>query len=168
VHIYTDHKSLKYLFTQPDLNMRQRRWLELIKDYELEVHYHLGKANVVADALNHKHRCNHLTIQPHPSGCDPKESSLQIVPHGRWNNIAFQPSRKMSSPPKEWMLEWVISTEDYSWEKLNDSDKMPMEFCSSRTALWFEWTLNFTAISWMRLIAHGILSIREPTRCIKI
>jgi hypothetical protein len=54
VHIYTNHKSLKYLFTQPDLNMRQRRWLELIKDYELEVHYHPGKANVIADALSHK------------------------------------------------------------------------------------------------------------------
>jgi hypothetical protein len=62
VHIYTDHKSLKYLFTQPDLNMRQRRWLELIKDYELEVYYHPGKANVVADALSRKHRCNHITV----------------------------------------------------------------------------------------------------------
>jgi hypothetical protein len=40
VHIYTDHKSLKYIFTQSDLNMRQHRWLELIKDYELEVDYH--------------------------------------------------------------------------------------------------------------------------------
>jgi hypothetical protein len=49
VHIYMDHKSLKYIFTQPDLNMRLRRWLELIKDYELEVHYHPGKANIVAD-----------------------------------------------------------------------------------------------------------------------
>jgi hypothetical protein len=49
VHIYTNHKILKYIFTQPDLNMRQRRWLELIKDYELEVHYHPGKANIVAD-----------------------------------------------------------------------------------------------------------------------
>jgi hypothetical protein len=55
VHIYTDHKRLKYLLTQPDLNMRQRRWLELIKDYELEVHYHPDKANVVADALSRKH-----------------------------------------------------------------------------------------------------------------
>jgi hypothetical protein len=41
VHIYTDHKSLKYIFTQPNLNMMQRRWLELIKGCELEVHYHL-------------------------------------------------------------------------------------------------------------------------------
>jgi hypothetical protein len=47
-------------FTQPDLNMRQRRGLELIKDYELEVHYHPGKANVVADALSHKADCNYL------------------------------------------------------------------------------------------------------------
>jgi hypothetical protein len=42
VHIYMDHKSLKYIFTQPDPNMRQRRWLELIKDYKREVQYHLG------------------------------------------------------------------------------------------------------------------------------
>ena len=49
-----DHKSLKYSFTQSELNMRQRRWLELIKDYNLEVHYHPGKANVVADALSQK------------------------------------------------------------------------------------------------------------------
>jgi hypothetical protein len=76
VHIYTDHKSLKYLFTQPDLNMRQRRWLEVIKDYELEVHYHPGKANVVVDALSHKHRSNHITVQTHPSCSDPKEPSL--------------------------------------------------------------------------------------------
>jgi hypothetical protein len=62
VHIYTDHKSLKYLFTQPNLNMRHRRWLELIKDYELEVHYHPNKANVVANALSRKHQCNHLTV----------------------------------------------------------------------------------------------------------
>jgi hypothetical protein len=89
VHIYTDHKSLKYLFTQPDLNMRQQRWLELIKDYELEVHYHPGKANVVADALSHKHWCNHLTVQPHSSCCDPKGPSLRVVPHSRLNNIAL-------------------------------------------------------------------------------
>jgi hypothetical protein len=76
VHIYTNHKSLKYFFIQPGLNMRQRRWLELIKYYEFEVHYHPGKANVVADALSRKHRWNHLTVQSYSSCCDFEESSL--------------------------------------------------------------------------------------------
>jgi hypothetical protein len=62
VHMYTNHKSLKYIITQSDLNMRQRRWLELIKDYELEVHYHPGKANVVTDTLSCKAHCNYLLI----------------------------------------------------------------------------------------------------------
>jgi hypothetical protein len=62
-HIFTDHKSLKYIFTQSELNMRQRTWLELIKDYDLEVNYHPGKANVVADALSRKVHCNYLTME---------------------------------------------------------------------------------------------------------
>jgi hypothetical protein len=56
--IYSDHKSLKYIFTQNDLNLRQRRWLELIKDYDLGINYHPGKANVVVDALSRKKYCN--------------------------------------------------------------------------------------------------------------
>jgi hypothetical protein len=48
--LYTDHKSLKYIFIQPDLNLRQRRWLELINDYDLGINYHLEKANVIVDA----------------------------------------------------------------------------------------------------------------------
>ena len=52
--IYTDHKSLKYLPSQRELNLRQRRWMELIKDYDCEIDYHPRKANVVADALSIK------------------------------------------------------------------------------------------------------------------
>jgi hypothetical protein len=55
-----DHKSLKYIFTLPGLNLCQRRWLELIKCYNLQVHYHSGQANVVADALSHKSHCHSL------------------------------------------------------------------------------------------------------------
>jgi hypothetical protein len=61
-NIFTDHKSLKYIFTQPELNIRQRRWLELIKDYNLKVQYHPRKANVVADALSRKSHC--LNVHP--------------------------------------------------------------------------------------------------------
>jgi hypothetical protein len=52
--VYTNHKILKYIFTQKDLNPRQHRWLELIKDYDLEIHYHPCKVNLVADALSWK------------------------------------------------------------------------------------------------------------------
>ena len=52
--IYTDNKSLKYLPSQRELNLRQRRWMELIKDYDCMIDYHPGKANVVADALSRK------------------------------------------------------------------------------------------------------------------
>ncbi|KAL4033202.1 hypothetical protein IC575_006288 [Cucumis melo] len=54
IQIFTDHKSLKYFFTQKELNMRQRRWLELVKNYDCEILYHPGNANVVADALSRK------------------------------------------------------------------------------------------------------------------
>ncbi|WVZ75772.1 hypothetical protein U9M48_023804 [Paspalum notatum var. saurae] len=63
-HIYTDHKSLKYILTQPELNMRQRRWLEFLKDYDLEIHYLPSKANVVADALSRRAHCHVLEVRP--------------------------------------------------------------------------------------------------------
>ena len=52
--VYSDHKSLKYIFTQLDLNMRQRRWMEFLEHYDFTLHCHPGKANVVADALSRK------------------------------------------------------------------------------------------------------------------
>jgi hypothetical protein len=87
VHIYTDHKTLKYIFTQPDLNMRQGRWLRLIKDYELEVHYHSGKANVVADALSYKAHCNYLPA----IRLTGEESSTRVLPDLSLYNITLTP-----------------------------------------------------------------------------
>jgi hypothetical protein len=169
VHIYTDHKRLNYLFTQPDLNMRQRRWLEVIKDYELEVHYHPEKANVVANALSRKHRCNHLTVPPHSSCCDSKKPSLRVVPHGRLNNLALIPTIKEDAiTTQRTNVGMGHIRQRLELGEVNASDKMPMEFYGSRTDLWFQRTLSFIARSWMRLIAHGILFIQEPTRCIKI
>jgi hypothetical protein len=64
--LYIDHKSLKYIFTQANLNLRRRRWLELIKDYDLGINYHPGKANVVADALNHRSHVSQLVVDSIP------------------------------------------------------------------------------------------------------
>ena len=59
--VLTDHKSLKYLTTQKELNLRQRRWMELLKDYDCTINYHPGKGNVVADALSRKTRVKATT-----------------------------------------------------------------------------------------------------------
>jgi len=93
-NIYTDHKSLKYIFTQADLNMRQRRWLELIKDYDLKVHYHPGKANVVADALSRKSQCHCLFVEPFNETLCQKmmKLNLEMVPQGSLNHIAVEPT----------------------------------------------------------------------------
>jgi hypothetical protein len=64
--LYTDHKSLKYIFTQSNLNLRQRRSLELIKDYDLGINYHPGKANVVADALSCRSHVSQLVVESMP------------------------------------------------------------------------------------------------------
>ncbi|GKE79498.1 putative reverse transcriptase domain-containing protein, partial [Tanacetum coccineum] len=61
--MFTDHKSLQHILDQKELNMRQRRWLELFSDYDCEIRYHLGKANVVADALSRKERIKPLRVR---------------------------------------------------------------------------------------------------------
>ncbi|GJY32203.1 putative reverse transcriptase domain-containing protein [Tanacetum coccineum] len=61
--VFTDHKSLQHILNQKELNMRQRRWLELLSDYDCEIRYHLGKANVVADALSRKERIKPLRVR---------------------------------------------------------------------------------------------------------
>jgi hypothetical protein len=88
VHIYSNHKSLKYIFTQPNLNMRQRRWLELIKNYELEVQYHPRKANVVVDVLSHKAHYNYLPAV-HSIG---EEYSTRVLPDLSLFNATLTPT----------------------------------------------------------------------------
>ncbi|GJT94565.1 putative reverse transcriptase domain-containing protein, partial [Tanacetum coccineum] len=61
--IFTDHKSLQHILRQKELNMRQRRWLELLADYDCEICYHLGKENVVADALSRKKQIKPLRVR---------------------------------------------------------------------------------------------------------
>ncbi|GJU20877.1 putative reverse transcriptase domain-containing protein [Tanacetum coccineum] len=83
--VFTDHKSLQHILRQKELNMRQRRWLELLADYDCEICYHPGKANVVADALNRKKQIkplrewrNHLKILADELRCIKKGSWLPL------------------------------------------------------------------------------------------
>jgi hypothetical protein len=93
-NIFTNHKSLKYIFTQADLNMRQRRWLELIKEYDLEVHYHPGKANVVADALSRKLQCNCVLMDSRiDTLCDElSKMQIEVIPSGALSHLSVEPA----------------------------------------------------------------------------
>jgi hypothetical protein len=90
--IYTDHKSLKYIFTQKDLNLRQRRWLELIKDYDLEIHYHPSKANLVADALSWKGHTNMTMVIQFPDELvkEFERLNLKVVAHAEGVTLEVQ------------------------------------------------------------------------------
>jgi uncharacterized protein with von Willebrand factor type A (vWA) domain len=79
--LYMDHKSLKYIFMQSDLNLRQRRWLELVKDYDLGINYNLGKANMVANALSRWSHANHLVVKSITSEFCDEFAKFKIVAH---------------------------------------------------------------------------------------
>jgi hypothetical protein len=85
--IYSDYKSLKYIFTQIDLNLRQHRWLELIKDYDVGINYHPGMANVIADALTHKKYC---------SAAIARRVQLELCQEIRYLNLAMMNETTMA------------------------------------------------------------------------
>ncbi|KAL5546021.1 hypothetical protein UlMin_005708 [Ulmus minor] len=90
--IFTDHKSLKYIFTQKELNMRQRRWLELVKDYDCEILYHPGKANCVADALSRKSTTTVMSIRKMPEMLQKDIQKLEMeVIVGKLSTLTLQP-----------------------------------------------------------------------------
>jgi hypothetical protein len=103
--IYTDHKSLKYIFTQKDLNLRQRRWLELIKDYDLEIHYHSGKANLVADALSQKDHTNMAMIIQFPDDLvkEYERLNLKVVAHAE--GVTLEVQSTLEQEIRKWQLE---------------------------------------------------------------
>ncbi|XP_074335508.1 uncharacterized protein LOC141672725 [Apium graveolens] len=82
--IFTDHKSLKFIFTQKELNMRHRRWIELLKDYDMRIQYHPGKANKVVDALSRKNSGNLAAFMTHqrPLQHEIERSGLEFYHEG--------------------------------------------------------------------------------------
>src|SRR3954470_21676375 len=91
--IYTDHQSLKYLFTQPDMNLRQQRWLETIADFNMDIHYTPGKANVMADALSRKAYCSELEVQVQQPRlyAELRKLNIEIVPQRYVNSLVVKP-----------------------------------------------------------------------------
>jgi hypothetical protein len=92
--VYTDHKSSKYIFTQKDLNLRQRRWLEHIKDYDLEIHYHPGKANLVVNALSRKEHVHAAIVTQLPDELAEyfEKLNLGIVAHTKGITMEVEPT----------------------------------------------------------------------------
>jgi hypothetical protein len=92
--IYTDHKSLKYIFTQKDLNLRQHCWSEIIKDYDLEIHYHPNMANLVANARSRKEHAHAAiaTQVPNELPEDIDRLKLEIITHDEGITIEVEPT----------------------------------------------------------------------------
>jgi hypothetical protein len=115
--IYTDHKSLKYIFTQKDLNLRQRRWLELIKDYDLEIHYHPGKANLVADAFSWMGHTNMAMILQFPDELvkEFERLNLKVVAHAE--GVTLEVQSTLEQEIRKWQLD------DAGIQKIKESMK---------------------------------------------
>src|ERR1044071_9515103 len=92
--IYSDHQSLKYIFTQPDLNLRKIRWIELIKDYDVGISHTSGKANVMAGALSRKSYCSNLMLQQYQPLLHEefRKLNLEIVHHGFISTLVAKPT----------------------------------------------------------------------------
>nr|GEZ57039.1 putative reverse transcriptase domain-containing protein [Tanacetum cinerariifolium] len=96
--VFTDHKSLQHILDQKELNMRQRRWLELLSDYDCDIRYHSGKANVVADALSRKEIIEPLRAEhQRPSGFLVQPA----IPEWKWDNITMDFITKLPKSPQD-------------------------------------------------------------------
>jgi hypothetical protein len=146
--VYTDHKRLQYIFTQSELNMRHRRWLELIKDYELEIHYHTCKANVVADALSRKSKVNMMVTRLMPYELAKKFNRL---------SLGFLNSTQGVTVELEPTLERDIKDGQKNDEKINEIQQLILDGTGK------DFREDAGGVVWFkdRLCVPNIKSIRE-------
>ncbi|XP_071681024.1 uncharacterized protein [Lolium perenne] len=162
--IYSYHKSLKYIFTQKEINMRQRRCIELIKDYDLEIRYHPGKANVVADALSRQPcQLNSIIATEQPSLHQEFEKlRLELVSKGFLASIELQPT--LMSQIKEAQRG---NTSIEGIKKQIAAGKAPGFIEDEEGVLWYNGRLCVPADSELKQVimkeAHDTLESRQNT-----
>nr|GEV56708.1 hypothetical protein [Tanacetum cinerariifolium] len=122
--VFTDHKSLQHILDQKELNMRQRRWLELLSDYDCEIRYHPGKANVVADALSRKERIKPLRVHALVMTID-SDLLRQIL---EAQTEAMKPENLKSEDVRGMLIENSKDPEKPKKEKLEPRDNITMDF----------------------------------------
>jgi hypothetical protein len=166
-HIFTYYKSLKYFFTQSDLNMWQRRWLKLIKDYDLAIHYHPGKVNVVADALSCKAHCNYLPAV----SISREESSVRITHIMTQYNVTLTPVLRGEIITAQSSDEGIAHIKKRLTEgdpKVNCFHVMRKALSGSRIVWWFQRTMSRARRYLMKLTLSNIPSTRAAQRYIRI
>jgi hypothetical protein len=145
--VYSDHKSLKYIFTQPDLNLRQRRWLELIKDYDLGINYHPDKANVVADALSRRSHLNMMAM---------RELVPELCKKFEKLNLGWVSNTEVITMEVDSMLEQDIrkgQLEDAKIQEIKEQikeDKAPEFNVDEQGTLWYKKRLCVTEVKEIR------------------
>jgi hypothetical protein len=142
--------------------MRQRRWLELIKDFDLEVHYHPGKANVVGDALSRKH-CNYATLeQNNETLCEEmRKLNLELVEHGNLNAVSIE------SPLHETIATAQLINQEVQKIKQRLEEREPKFDCFRRDVkgiVWFGQRLVIPQNQNPRKeILDGLISLNSPS-----
>jgi hypothetical protein len=152
--------------------MRQRRWLELIKDYDLEVHYHPGKANVVADALSCKAHCHCLSLEIFSETLcyQMRKLNLEIIPQGSLNFYLLNLPFKIESSCCKYMMKVSkLSSRNYLRERRNISVSTLIikEFYGSTIVLLCLKIINFVNKSLIKHIYLSFLFILVVPKCIK-
>ena len=167
--IYTDHKSLKYFFTQKELNMRQRRWLELFNDYDCDILYHPGKASKVADALSRQPGAYVMTVKEISPQLQADLATLDLeIVVGQLANLSIEPTNMEAIRGGQLFNPWV---QGLMYEVRNEGDhdsiSPKMEYWGSREEYVFLRMTRSRSRSFSKDIMLLMPCILVPQRCTK-